>query len=345
MLNCAIHAARDLRVDDLAPEAISPTQVRVAVKAVGICGSDLHYFQHGRVGDFVIRAPLTPGHEASGQVLEVGAQVTHVKPGDRVALDPARTCGTCRFCRMGASNHCENVHFFGSASRWPHMQGAMREQVVVEGFQSVSVPADLPFEIAAFGEPLAVALHAVHAAGSLLGKTVMVVGAGPIGALTLMAARLAGASRLIAVDIVDHTLAACAQVGATETINIATDPQGLDALAAAKGQVDVSFEAAGHYSALANCLRVTRPRGTVVQIGTLSGSSEECPFNQIMVKSLSYVGTFRFVDEYAWSVDYLARGVVDVSPLLTAAVPVARVHEAFELAADRHRAMKVMVTF
>jgi len=262
-----------------------------------------------------------------------------------VALDPARTCGICRFCRMGASNHCENVHFFGSASRWPHMQGAMREQVVVEGFQCVPVPADLPFEIAAFGEPLAVALHAVHAAGSLLGKTVMVVGAGPIGALTLMAARLAGASRLIAVDIVDHTLAACARVGATETLNIATNPQGLDALAAGKGQVDVCFEAAGHYSALGNCIRVTRPRGTVVQVGTLSGSSEDCPFNQIMVKSLTYVGTFRFVDEYAWSVDYLARGVLDVSPLLTAAVPVAKVHEAFELAADRRRAMKVMVTF
>jgi len=345
MLNCEIHGARDLRVSDLAPEALSPTQVRVAVKAVGICGSDLHYYQHGRVGDFVIRAPLTPGHEAAGQVLEVGAQVTHVRPGDRVALDPARTCGHCRFCRMGASNHCENVHFFGSASRWPHMQGAMREQVLVEGFQCVPVPADLPFEIAAFGEPLAVALHAVQEAGSLLGKTVMVVGAGPIGALTLMAAKLAGASRLIAVDIVDHTLAACAQVGATQTINIATDPNGLAALTAGKGQVDVSFEASGNYTALANCIRATRPRGTVVQIGTLGGNSADCPFNQIMVKSLAYIGTFRFVDEYAWAVDYLARGAVDVRPLLTEAVPVARVHDAFALAADRNRAMKVMVTF
>ena len=345
MLNCAIHGAQDLRLDVQAPEALGATQVRVAIKAVGICGSDLHYYRHGRVGDFVIREPLTPGHEASGQVLEVGAAVTAVKPGDRVALDPARTCGVCRYCRQGDSNHCEAVHFFGSASRYPHMQGAMREQVVVQDAQCLPVPDSLSFELAAFGEPLAVALHAVRSAGSLLGKSVMVVGAGPIGALILMAARLAGSSRVTVVDIVDETLATCARVGATRTINAATDPGAIDALAAGKGTVDVCFEASGNYAGLANCIRVTRPRGVIVTVGTLNGSSEQCPFNQIMVKSLSVIGSFRFVDEYAWAVDYLSRGVLDVSPLLTAAVPVRNVHDAFALAADRHLAMKVMVTF
>jgi len=345
MLNCAIHGAQDLRLDEQAPEPLAATQVRVGIKAVGICGSDLHYYRHGRVGDFVIREPLTPGHEASGQVLEVGAAVTTVKPGDRVALDPARTCGVCRYCRQGDSNHCEAVHFFGSASRYPHMQGAMREQVVVQEKQCLPVPDSLSFELAAFGEPLAVALHAVRSAGSLLGKSVMVVGAGPIGALTLMAARLAGASQVTVVDIVDETLAACSRVGATRTLNAATDPGAIDALAAGKGSIDVCFEASGNYAGLANCIRATRPRGVIVTVGTLNGSSEQCPFNQIMVKSLSMIGSFRFVDEYAWAVDYLSRGVLDVSPLLTAAVPVRNVHDAFALAADRHQAMKVMVTF
>jgi len=345
MLNCAIHGAQDLRLDEQAPEPLAATQVRVGIKAVGICGSDLHYYRHGRVGDFVIREPLTPGHEASGQVLEVGAAVTTVKPGDRVALDPARTCGVCRYCRQGDSNHCEAVHFFGSASRYPHMQGAMREQVVVQEKQCLPVPDSLSFELAAFGEPLAVALHAVRSAGSLLGKSVMVVGAGPIGALTLMAARLAGASQVTVVDIVDETLATCSRVGATRTLNAATDPGAIDALAAGKGSIDVCFEASGNYAGLANCIRATRPRGVIVTVGTLNGSSEQCPFNQIMVKSLSMIGSFRFVDEYAWAVDYLSRGVLDVSPLLTAAVPVRNVHDAFALAADRHQAMKVMVTF
>lgn len=345
MLNCAIHGAQDLRLDEQAPEPLAATQVRVGVKAVGICGSDLHYYRHGRVGDFVIREPLTPGHEASGQVLEVGASVTAVKPGDRVALDPARTCGVCRYCRQGDSNHCEAVHFFGSASRYPHMQGAMREQVVVQEKQCLPVPDSLSFELAAFGEPLAVALHAVRSAGSLLGKSVMVVGAGPIGALTLMAARLAGASQVTVVDIVDETLATCSRVGATRTLNAATDPGAIDALAAGKGTIDVCFEASGNYAGLANCIRATRPRGVIVTVGTLNGSSEQCPFNLIMVKSLSVIGSFRFVDEYAWAVDYLSRGVLDVSPLLTAAVPVRNVHDAFTLAADRQRAMKVMVTF
>lgn len=345
MLNCAIHGAQDLRLDEQAPEPLAPTQVRVGIKAVGICGSDLHYYRHGRVGDFVIREPLTPGHEASGQVLEVGAAVTTVKRGDRVALDPARTCGVCRYCRQGDSNHCEAVHFFGSASRYPHMQGAMREQVVVQEKQCLPVPDSLSFELAAFGEPLAVALHAVRSAGSLLGKSVMVVGAGPIGALTLMAARLAGASQVTVVDIVDETLATCSRVGATRTLNAATDPGAIDALAAGKGTIDVCFEASGNYAGLANCIRATRPRGVIVTVGTLNGSSEQCPFNQIMVKSLSVIGSFRFVDEYAWAVDYLSGGVLDVSPLLTAAVPVRNVHDAFALAADRHQAMKVMVTF
>lgn len=345
MLNCAIHGAQDLRLVEQPPEPLGPEQVRVGVKAVGICGSDLHYYRHGKVGDFVIREPLTPGHEASGQVLEVGAAVTAVKPGDRVALDPARTCGVCRYCRQGDSNHCEAVHFFGSASRYPHMQGAMREQVVVHEKQCLPVPDSLSFELAAFGEPLAVALHAVRSAGSLLGKTVMVVGAGPIGALILMAARLAGASQVMVVDIVDETLATCARVGATRTINAAKDPGAIEELAAGKGTVDVCFEASGNYAGLANCIRATRPRGVIVTVGTLGGSSEQCPFNQIMVKSLSVIGSFRFVDEYAWAVDYLSRGLLDVSPLLTAAVPVRDVHQAFALAADRHQAMKVMVTF
>ena len=131
----------------------------------------------------------------------------------------------------------------------------MREQVVVQESQCLPVPDSLSFELAAFGEPLAVALHAVRSAGTLLGKTAMVVGAGPIGALVVMAARLAGASHVIAVDIVDQTLAACARVGATRTINAATDPGALDELAAGKGTVDVCFEASGNYAGLANCIR------------------------------------------------------------------------------------------
>src|SRR2546428_860439 len=140
MLVCEIHGAEDLRVVERPAEVLKATEVLVGVKAVGICGSDLHYRKHGRVGDFTIREPLVPGHEASGQVLEVGSQVTAVKPGDRIAINPSRTCGSCQYCRMCASNHCENVYFIGSASRFPHMQGAMREGMVVDQQQCVPIP-------------------------------------------------------------------------------------------------------------------------------------------------------------------------------------------------------------
>ncbi len=345
MLVCEIHGAGDLRLTERPAETLQASQVLVGVKAVGICGSDLHYRRHGAVGDFRIREPLVPGHEASGQVLQVGAQVTAVKPGDRVAIHPGRTCGACRFCRMGASHHCENVYFIGSASRFPHMQGAMREGMVVEQSQCIPIPDTLSFEMAAFAEPLAVALHAVNQAGNLLGQSVMVVGAGPIGALIVMVAKLAGARRVIAVDIVDQTLAACAQVGADAVINAATHPDALDALGAGKGQVDACFEVSGSHAGLGSCIRAARPQGRIVQVGTLNGDSAGCPFNQIMVKSLALIGSFRFIDEYAWALDYLGRGILDVSALLTATVPAARVHEAFDLAADRTRAMKVQVIF
>ena len=172
----------------------------------------------------------------------------------------------------------------------------------------------------------------------------MVVGAGPIGALVVMAARLAGASHVIAVDIVDQTLAACARVGATRTINAATDPGALDELAAGRARWTCASRRPATMPAWPTA-SARAPARTIVTVGTLSGSSADCPFNQIMVKSLTCVGSFRFVDEYAWAVDYLSRGLLDVSPLLSAAVPVRQAHEAFALAADRTQAMKVMVTF
>lgn len=345
MLQCEIHGANDLRLTQGVSSKVEPQEVRVAAKSVGICGSDLHYFHRGRVGDFVIREALIPGHEVSGQVLEIGKDVTAIKVGDHVAVNPSRVCGHCVFCRSGDINHCENVHFFGSASKFPHMQGAMREEVVVDQFQCVKTPDGLAYELAAFAEPLSVALHAVGQAGSLLGKKVLVVGAGPIGALVVVAVKLAGASKVTVVDIVDHTLEVCRQVGADETINVRTEASGLDSLTHNKGQIDVCFEVSGSYAGLTTCINVTRPKGKILQVGTLTGDSSSCPFNQIMVKSISFIGTFRFNDEFAWAVDYLSRGVVDVAPILSAVIPANSVKEAFALASDRNKALKVMVSF
>jgi len=199
---------------------LTPNGVLVRVRAAGICGSDLHYYFEGKNGDFVIREPLIPGHELAGEVEEIGAGVNRIRPGMRVAVHPGRNCGDCPACRAGRGNLCRNVFFMGSCSRFPHMQGGFADYVLVNESQCYPVARDLPFSTASFAEPLAVALHAVERAGSLLGRSVLVVGAGPIGLLVLLAARRAGAERICITDILDGPLTLAGRLGADGSVAI-----------------------------------------------------------------------------------------------------------------------------
>ena len=196
MLACTIHAKEDLRIETEAMPAVGPGEVLVRLGAGGICGSDLHYYFEGRNGSFVIREPLVPGHEASGVVALVGAGVTRVKEGDKIAVSPSHACGRCAYCREGREQLCTSMKFLGSASLFPHVQGMFREYFVMGERQCYPVAGDVSLGELAFAEPLAVALHAIHRAGDLLGKSVLITGAGTIGCLTVMAARLAGAAKV-----------------------------------------------------------------------------------------------------------------------------------------------------
>ena len=191
---CRIHAARDLRLEDLPLPELGAHDVQMKLGAGGICGSDLHYFGHGRVGAFVIREPLVPGHEASGIVERIGSAVTRVKPGDRVAVNPSHTCGRCDYCLGGRFNLCRKMFFLGSASVYPHAHGLFRQQFVLGEAQLTPVTEDISLGEIACAEPLSIGLHAVHRAGTLLGKSVLVTGGGTIGCMSVIAARLAGAA-------------------------------------------------------------------------------------------------------------------------------------------------------
>ena len=182
MRTVVVHAPLDLRVETLAP-APGPGagQVKVALAAGGICGSDLHYYQHGGFGTIRLKEPMILGHEVAGTVVEVGADVTRVKIGDHVAVNPSHPCGHCRYCIEGHSNQCLDVRFYGSAMRFPHVQGAFRDEIVITQEQAFPVRSDVPLAEAAFAEPFSVALHAATRAGSVLGKKVLVTGCGPIG--------------------------------------------------------------------------------------------------------------------------------------------------------------------
>ena len=290
-----------------------------------------------------LKQPMVLGHEIAGTVTAVGAAVASLRPGDKVAVDPSRACGRCAYCLKGVANQCLDMRFYGSAMRFPHVQGGFRQRLVAEERQCAKVPADLPLEKAAFAEPLAVCLHAVSRAGPLIGKRVLVTGAGPIGMLTLMAARHAGAAEVIITDVADAPLALARRVGADEAINVAKDGAAMARFTAEKGVFDVMFEASGNPAALRQGIDCVRPRGVVVLIGV--GGEATLMLNVIVAKEVELRGTFRFDQEFFWAVEAIAAGRIDPSPLLTDVMPVREAKSAFDLASDRSRAMKVQLSF
>jgi len=337
------HAARDLRIEPTGVVALGPRDVEVRIAFGGICGSDLHYFAHGGFGVVRLREPMILGHEVAGIVSAVGAEVEHVKPGAHVAVNPSLACHRCRYCLEGKSNHCLDMRFYGSAMRFPHVQGAFREALVCDATQAVPVAEGVSLAEAAMAEPLAVCLHAARRAGPLLGRRVLITGAGPIGALCVIAARRAGAAEIVVTDIADATLATARRIGAERAVNTAADPEALAEYARDKGHFDVLFEASGAQAALRSALEVVRPGGVLVQLGL--GGDMTLPVNMITAKELELRGAFRFTEEFALAVELIGKGLVDVKPLITATVPFDKARDGFELALDRSRSMKVQLAF
>ena len=338
-----IQAADDLRVVEQDAGELAPGQVLVRVGYGGICGSDLHYFHAGGFGTVRIKRPMILGHEVAGTVSAVAAGVTRVKPGDKVAVNPSRPCGACRYCLEGLPNQCLDMRFYGSAMRDPHVEGAFRNLLVCDAVQCEPVAAHVPLQHAALAEPFSVALHGVQRAGALLGKRVLVSGCGPIGTLAVAAARIHGAAEVTAVDLTDETLAVARAMGANVTLNVAREADWVQRYSADKGTFDVMFECSGNERALRAGLEAMRPRGTVVQLGL--GGDVSVPQNMIVAKELSLCGSFRFHAEFALAVRLINEGRVDMQPMITGAYPLAQAREAFELASDRRRAMKVLLDF
>lgn len=338
-----IHAPADLRLDEQDTGEIGPGQVLVRMGVGGICGSDLHYFRHGGFGTVRLKEPMVLGHEVAGTVMAAADDVTDVRIGNRVAVNPSRPCGACRYCMEGLPNQCLDMRFYGSAMRTPHIHGAFRTLLPCDARQCVRVADGVPLSLAALAEPFSVGLHAVSRAGSLTGKKVLVSGCGPIGALVVAAARLRGAAEIVATDVVDQPLGVARALGAHLTINVACDREWVPRYAADKGSFDVMIECSGNERAFREGLEVMRPRGIVVQLGL--GGDVSLPQNLVVTRELSIRGSFRFAAEFAEAVLLLNEGRVDLAPLISHSFPLTQAREAFELAGDRTRSMKVQLDF
>lgn len=337
-----IHDKKDLRIEEREIASPSKDEVQVQIATGGVCGSDLHYYNHAGFGTVKLREPMILGHEVSGFVRSVGANVQHVKEGDLIAVSPSRPCYSCRFCLEASYNHCLNMRFYGSAMPWPHIQGAFREYINVLGTQCV-VATGLTAGEAAMAEPLAVTLHATRRIGDLLGKRVLVTGCGPIGVLSIISARRAGAAEIVATDLAANALATATAAGADRTVNVADNAAALDAYANDKGYFDVLYECSGSVQALTAAIAVLRPGGTVMQLGL--GGDMTLPMMAITAKELCLKGSFRFHEEFSMAVELMQSELIDVKPLITHTYSLDDAEQAFTIANDRSVAMKTQIAF
>lgn len=338
-----LHAKQDLRIETQDCPTPGPGEVLLRMAAGGICGSDLHYYQDGGFGPVRVREPIISGHEASGFVEAVGSDVKGLTPGTLVAINPSQPCGTCEYCGIGQPIHCLNMRFMGSAMRLPHEQGMFRDWLTVPAIQCFAVGENISPAEAACSEPLAVCLHAVSQAGDLTGAKVLVTGTGPIGLLTIAAAKHAGAAEIVATDLADAALARAPAMGAKATINVATDAASLARYEAGKGYFDVVFDCSAAAPALRSAFATVRPRGTIIQVGVTGDMS--FPLNALVGKEITWRGSQRFHAEFATAVDLISRRKIDVRPIISHEFPLDQAVEAFEQAGDRSLACKVQITF
>ncbi|WP_152044846.1 NAD(P)-dependent alcohol dehydrogenase [Aureimonas psammosilenae] len=311
-------------------ETIGPRDVRIAIHTVGICGSDVHYYTHGAIGPFVVKEPMILGHEASGTVTEIGAEVESLKVGDRVCMEPGIPDPTSRATRLGLYNLDPAVRFWAT----PPIHGVLRSSVVHPEAFTFKLPDTVSFAAGAMVEPLAVGVHAATKARGAPGHVAVVIGAGPIGLVTVLSALAAGAARVIVSDVDDTKLEIAAKLGPVSTVNVSRDDLATFVKRETEGWgADVIYECAGSERAIAGIFQPLAPGGVVVFVG-LPLSAPTYDVTAAMVKEARVEHVFRYAHVFPRCVAMLASGAIDVSSLITKVFPFEDSVRAFELAAS-----------
>lgn len=289
-------------------------EVLVKLEYVGICGSDMHYYETGRIGDYVVEPPFVLGHEPGGVVVEVGKNVTHLKVGDRVALEPGKTCGHCEYCREGKYNLCPDVVFFAT----PPVDGVFQEYVAHEAALCFKLPENVDTLEGALIEPLAVGFHAANQGGAHAGQTAVVFGAGCIGLVSMMALKAEGVSRVYVVDIMQKRLDKAMELGATGVINsMKTDVQEeIGRLTEGKG-VDLVIETAGMEVTTRQAIHITKKGATIVLVGYSKTGEMTLPLSLALDKELTFKTVFRYRHIYPMAIEAVASGKVNLKGIVS----------------------------
>jgi L-iditol 2-dehydrogenase len=329
-----LHGPGDVRVEQRPLPEPGAREVLVEIAAVGVCGSDIHYYEHGRIGSFVVRAPMVLGHESSGRVVGRGPGASKHTVGDRVALEPGVPCGRCRECRTGRYNLCRDVRFFAT----PPIDGAFANYVTIHEDFAFALPDSVSDEAGALMEPLSVGVWACQKANVVAGARVLVTGAGPIGLLAAQCARAFGATEITVTDVNDHRLSLAARTGATRTINVADtalEDSGIEA--------DALIECSGHPASLKAGIAALRPAGAGVVVGMGPEEEATVPLSLIQNHELWLTGTFRYANTYPTAIALAANDRVDLEAIVTGHYRLDEVEAALRAGRDDPSAVKVMV--
>jgi L-iditol 2-dehydrogenase len=329
-----LYAAGDLRVEDRAVPQPGPREVLVEIAAVGVCGSDVHYYEHGRIGSFVVREPMVLGHESSGRVVALGPGASKHAPGERVALEPGVPCGRCRECRAGRYNVCRDVRFFAT----PPVDGAFANYVTIHEDFAFALPESVSDQAGALMEPLSVAVWACRKAKVSAGDRVLVTGAGPIGLLAAQTARAFGATEITVTDLNPHRLGLAERTAAKRTVNVAEAP-----LEDSGVEADALIECSGHPASLKAGVAALRPAGTAVLVGM--GPEEEgvVPLSLIQSRELWLTGTFRYANTYPTAIALASHGRVNLEAIITGHFDLDDAESALRAGREDPATVKVMV--
>lgn len=316
-------------------------EVLVRVKSVGVCGSDVHYYTHGRIGPFVVEGPLILGHEMAGIIEAVGDDVSTDRIGERVAVEPGVPDRVCEFCRSGRYNLCPKMSFMAT----PPVDGALTDYVVAPADFAFKLPAQVSLDEGALMEPLSVGVYAVHRSGLKAGQSVVIIGAGPIGLVTLQVARAAGAGSILVLDLDDGRLSIAQRLGATAVVNSGkvSAEERVRTLTNGRG-ADIVFDAAGSPKTASLAVHLTKRGGRVVMIGFSLVDNFAYPLVTAMAKEADIVTVFRYANVYQSSIDLVAAGRIDLKSLVTHRFPLEAAEQALQLSDQRaDGVVKVMV--
>ena len=333
-LAAVLHAKRDIRLEVRPLPTLGDRDVLVEVRSVGVCGSDVHYYEHGRIGSFVVEEPLVLGHEVAGVVVDRGPRAVKHPVGQRVAIEPGVPCGRCTECRHGRYNLCTDVRFFAT----PPVDGAFARFVAIHEDYAFALPDELSDDAGALLEPLSVAVWACLKGGVGLGDRVLVTGAGPIGNLAAQVARAAGATTIAVADVNLDRLARATSLGATDAIDLRERRLSPD-----DGEFDVLLECTGSEALMGDAILALRPAGTAVLVGMGPGLETRVPIAAMQAREITLVGTFRYANTFAIAIALATSGRVDLDGLVDAHFPLEEVDRALRANHEDPTLLKVVV--